>query len=68
LAPALCAVSLARNQRCRAGSRRREDAKPLKPPGGRPREREAVHKLMAEERLQGLPTRKQRKSFVNVAT
>jgi putative transposase len=27
-----------------------------------------VHKLMAEERLQGLPTRKQRKSFVNVAT
>jgi putative transposase len=27
-----------------------------------------VYKLMAEERLQGLPTRKQRKSFVNVAT
>jgi putative transposase len=27
-----------------------------------------VHKLMAEARLQGLPTRKQRKSLVNVAT
>ncbi len=27
-----------------------------------------VYKLMAEDRLQGLPTRKQRKSFVNVAT
>ena len=27
-----------------------------------------VHRLMAEERLRGLPTRKQRKSLVNVAT
>ncbi len=30
--------------------------------------RKLVHKLMAEARLQGLPTRKQRRSLVNVAT
>ena len=30
--------------------------------------RKLVHKLMAEERLKGLPTRRQRKSLVNVAT
>jgi putative transposase len=30
--------------------------------------RKLVHKLMAEGRLKGLPTRKQRKSLVNVAT
>jgi putative transposase len=30
--------------------------------------RKLVHKLMAEERLKGLPTRKQRRTLVNVAT